>query len=148
MAALAEVAKWFEKVHREGQDYLKYHWGFNMAGNNEEKVEVMQPKGSVFPFMDNIIVPTYCNFLFKSLPCTDAQTQGKRIIKSRLFLHEGMQAFFADACFGWEDVPARRIKCDVLDKFPKLAPFCEPFNWKDHIPENVFMYLAASVSIV
>ena len=61
--ALAEVAKWFEKVHCEGQDYLKYHWGFNMAGNNKEKVEAMQPKGSVFPFMDDIIAESSSNIL-------------------------------------------------------------------------------------
>ena len=50
-------------VHCEGQDYLKYHWGFNMAGNNEEKVEAMWPKGSVFPFMDDIIVESSSNIL-------------------------------------------------------------------------------------
>lgn len=40
------------------------------------------------------------------------------------------------------------MKRDVLDVFPELAPICEEFNWKDHVPPMIFVYLAASVSII
>jgi hypothetical protein len=85
-------------------------------------------------------------FVYKSYYPLTTLIQGNKWIKCFPFLHKGLQAFFSDACFKWDDGPARRMKRDVLDKFPELSPFCESFNWRDRVPAKVFVYLAASVS--
>ena len=55
--------------------------------------------------------------------------------------------FFCDACFQWDDAPAKLLEHNIFQKFPSLIDECTPINWGLNTPQNVSIYLGASVCI-